>query len=790
MSKFAKVLRKVAAGNFRELTFRAREQLNRRRERRHHAAGRSWFCPENYREIFTEAFSRTYGGVESLDLRQALRDKDPARFFPGFSRSTEFPEFVRRHAPDDQARIQDYAHSILQGSFPVFHRPPISYGSPTSWNFDPDARRSAPEAFYAEVPYLDSDLAGDSKIIWELSRLQFVYDLAQAYLLTGEEQFSAHFWTLLSDWNRHNRDYHGINFCSALEFAFRAQSVAWAVFAFRGSESVTPAVAADAYRLLHISGRFLRDHLSVYFAPNTHLLGEAYGLYLLGTVFPEFCEAAEWRSCGRRLLLQELDRQFTHDDLHAEMTTCYHAYALEFTLSFLLLAERNGDPLPPAVRRRLTGMVETLRLLQRPDGRWPAIGDDDGGRLYFLSRPAAQDYSPILTAATRYLGIHQADEAVSLEAFWLAPKAETVGSGEQIASALLKDSGLLVSRAQDCYSVFQFGRFGYLDSPHSHADHLHLEIAVGEDALLIDPGTYSYTGNRAGRNQFRSCLAHNGPRIFGAEYYDPEDVFAWTAQPACRLSAYLRCDASEYFRAAYSVNLDGGNLVELERAVIFLSEGGWLVADSVIAQKPVQAAWDFRAAQPIQWKEKTGIIAGRRSSLTILPFGLYSCDVEMTNSWVPIDYGRGHWGGSLRVIAHFARETHLGWVLLPGAAAPGRRSGAEPAQLYERTQTNAPENEAEQFYLFRFEESPDQRLDTDAEFGYASFGPLEAAHIVLVNASRLKFNGGELFRAAHPLQYVDLTFDGAVWVLRVSRADGIIAPDPSMSRIVTVGNEA
>ena len=52
-----------------------------------------------------------------------------------------------------------------------------------------------------------------------------------------------------------------------------------------------PHLFTQILKYLYLHGRHLETYLSTYFSPNTHLTGEALGLYYLGTVFPEFSDA-------------------------------------------------------------------------------------------------------------------------------------------------------------------------------------------------------------------------------------------------------------------------------------------------------------------------------------------------------------------------------------------------------------------------------------------------------------------------------------------------------------------
>ena len=56
-------------------------------------------------------------------------------------------------------------------------------------------------------------------------------------------------------------------------------------------------------KFLYLNGRHLETYLSTYFSPNTHLTGEALGLFYLGTLLPEFKDADAGGSVAKRFCL-------------------------------------------------------------------------------------------------------------------------------------------------------------------------------------------------------------------------------------------------------------------------------------------------------------------------------------------------------------------------------------------------------------------------------------------------------------------------------------------------------
>src|SRR5262249_50989320 len=145
---------------------------------------------------------------------------------------------------------------------------------------------------------------GDHKVIWELNRHQHLVVLAQAFRLTGRREFVEEIEIQLHSWLDSNPYLRGINWASALEVAYRALSWIW-VYHLVGVE-LQPGIRRSTLRGLYWHAKYLENNLSIYFSPNTHLLGEAVALHAIGALFPEWPGAAEWESAGGALVDEQL----------------------------------------------------------------------------------------------------------------------------------------------------------------------------------------------------------------------------------------------------------------------------------------------------------------------------------------------------------------------------------------------------------------------------------------------------------------------------------------------------
>jgi hypothetical protein len=84
-----------------------------------------------------------------------------------------------------------------------------------------------------------------------------------------------------------------------------------------------------------------------------------------------------------------------------------------------------------------------------------------------------------------------------------------------------RDAGFYVMRSERLYLLAVCQPIGVNgNGPHKHNDWLSLELCVGDQPVIIDPGTYCYTGNMVPRRLFRSTAYHNTVVVDGQEQVD------------------------------------------------------------------------------------------------------------------------------------------------------------------------------------------------------------------------------------------------------------------------------
>jgi hypothetical protein len=417
-----------------------------------------------------------------------------------FLHPPEAPETSMRPRPDFHPAPADVAlaESILEHRFPLLGVS-VDTGPDIHWRRDYLHNVSTPLRYFRFIPYLDFHRAGDHKIIWELNRHQHWVVLAQAWRATGRREFLDEIRSQFESWSRQNPPLRGINWASALEVAFRALSWTW-VYHLAG-EDLDPLLRRRFLTGLYRHGCYLEHSLSVYFSPNTHLLGEAVALHALGALFPGF--PRRWEERGARLVREQMDFQVRADGSHFEQSSYYQVYALDMFLFHRMLA-----PAPPEFDARLARMAAYLADLMGPQRTLPFLGDDDGGRFF-----------------------HPYGSRDCFGRDTLAGAGVTTPAG----SKLYPDAGIAILAAGDVHVIVDAGPFGSGSAGHSHSDTLSLVVRAGDEEILIDPGTYTYVGDPQWRDWFRGSAAHNTVRIDGRDQGLPAGPFRWSAKPEVEL---------------------------------------------------------------------------------------------------------------------------------------------------------------------------------------------------------------------------------------------------------------
>ena len=370
---------------------------------------------------------------------------------------------------------------------------------PAVWHEAPDTKRLWPRIFFHRIPYREGNPYGDIRIAWEPSRLQHFVALA-LYARQAEPTVRRRtvetIETQFMSWIEANPPLTGIHYVSVMECALRVIAVCHAMDLVRDWLTRPAEVWAGVLHLVGNHAELIRKRVSGHSSSGNHTIAEAAGLVYAGLLFPHMEMAERWLAYGLYLLEQEAPRQIRQDGGGREEALWYLRFVSDLYGLVVSLLRHHGQLIPQKLEQAFDRSCAFLNTMARPgDGHLPSIGDSDNG--YALS-PFLQ-FVPV-----------PAEPKPGLTSFHLSGYSILRGQHHE---RLLFDHGEL--GMAPCFA-------------HGHADALSVQLEVGQKRLLIDPGTYSYTGHPEWRQYFRSTRAHNTVAVDGQDQAVQETSFLWS----------------------------------------------------------------------------------------------------------------------------------------------------------------------------------------------------------------------------------------------------------------------
>lgn len=734
--------------------------------------------------------------AESL-LEQFVTRSSPV-FFASFSDREKTRAALRIRFEHNAQRVIERAAGILDGCFDLLGLRQLSFGDPINWHLEPVSGKQAPRSHWSKINYLDVDVVGDKKVIWELNRHQHFLTLGRAYWYTGDERYAETFIAHINAWIDQNPPKIGINWASNLEVSFRAITWLWSLYFFKNSRHMTPAIFLRILKLLYVHARHLETYLSVYFSPNTHLTGEALGLFYLGTLLPKFKAAGNWRDVGKNILVSELDRQIRSDGVYFEQSSYYHRYTAEFYMHFLILLRANGQPVGSLVEEKLVKLLDHLMCITRPDGTTPYFGDDDGGRLVMLDERAANDFRPVLSTGAALFSrpdYKYVSGGLSEETVWLLGPDSAQASDNLDAqpppftSRAFPAGGYYVMRdgwgTDSNYLLMDCGPHGALNCGHAHADALAIDLAAYGRTLLVDPGTYTYTGSKELRDLFRRSAAHNTLTIDDESSSVPAGPFGWKEKALASVRIWASCGRYDFLEGEH----DGFARLPAPaihtRSVFFLKNDYWVVRDRVATESvhsfDIHLHFAPGAAPVISHGASAGVRErmARAAGLEIFTFskgGRWKCE----DGWVSRCYGE-------RTAAPVCTFSKVGegavefiTFLIPRHATDPNCSVSEieasSGRAFEVRALGRPERD----FLVIGHDALVQTagIVMDGALAWLRYGPSEGAlrEMVLRAGRSLQINGQIIFQAAKPVDLFARRMGGDLIIEAGADSEFHIAP--------------
>ncbi|WP_053381842.1 heparinase II/III family protein [Nitrospira moscoviensis] len=422
---------------------------------------------------------------------------------------------------------------------------------PDVWHTAPDTGRTWPARFFGSIPYREGNTFGDVRRVWEPSRLQQLVTLARI-AVEGPAALRERAVGLMEaqflSWINANPYLTGVHYISAMECGLRLLAVCHAFDQVRPWLRRPERVWLAVVRLVEGHAALIRQRVSLHSSLGNHTIAEATALLYAGLLFPEMPHASRWRMAGLTLLESESSHQVLADGGGIEQGLCYLRFVSDlFHLASALLDAR-GEPVPDGLEQAVTRSRSFLAAMTDEAGALLSIGDGDGG--YALG--PVLDFTPAVSGRATGLTTFEASGYTVLE---------PAGSS---GTRLILDHGPL--GMAPCYA-------------HGHADALAVLLRTGGQEVLVDPGTYTYTGHPEWRKYFRGTRAHNTVVVDGLDQAVQETAFQWSSPYTSRLLTCKECAGGDTILIAMHDGYLARTGVVHWRGILYRPPGLWVILD-------------------------------------------------------------------------------------------------------------------------------------------------------------------------------------------------------------------
>lgn len=349
---------------------------------------------------------------------------------------------------------------------------------------------------------------GDIKLIWELSRFDWVLAYAQQ-ARAGDSKSFERLNNWLNDWCKNNPPYKGPNWKCGQEASIRVMHLAMASVILNQVKTPTKALVD----LIELHMQRITPTISYAMAQdNNHGTSEAAALFIGGSWLEKLgiSRGSRWEALGRRFLENRAKRLISVDGTFSQYSLNYHRVMLDtFNMVEVWRRQLSLPAFSAGWQQRVQAAAHwQYAMTNRWNGDGPNLGANDGARLLQLTDTDYRDFRPSVQLASvlfagaraypdegvwdqplRWLGL--ADPQVALP----DPKSEVFDQG---GFALLCDG--------DAKALLRYPRFRFRPS---QADALHVDLWFQGRNLLRDAGTFSYNTEARWMNYFPGTASHN-----------------------------------------------------------------------------------------------------------------------------------------------------------------------------------------------------------------------------------------------------------------------------------------
>lgn len=450
---------------------------------------------------------------------------------PNSSKASRFLQALL--TTEQQVQLVGKAEKIASGYFQEFGHNWVDYGK-IDWYCHPEEGRRWPKNHSSKL-LLKLREYGDIKLVWEIARFTWVFDLVRAWLVNKDDSHIDCLFELIDDFILNNPLYIGPHWTSEQEVAIRALMLVYVQEVLRDHRVLTEDRLLKLHILLEAHGIYLSQNL--YYAEkairNNHLIYGALGLFIVSAALPWHKKSSKWYERSRVLLIEAANEQWFADGGYVQPSHNYHRSAWHGMLWARMVALKLGEAeLSECIDLNIKqSLLLFLSQINFTNGRLPNWGPNDGALIGSWTECDYADFRPLIQTLSLIdtgKGLFEPgpwDE----EVYWFLNISESryeYQLCDRQSFTYLDQQGLLaIYQNEKNFTVMRSGN--YLSRYGQQADQLHVDIWSDGHNIAPDAGSYNYNRHLQVHNWFRGTMSHNTVIVGEVDQMVPHRTFKY-----------------------------------------------------------------------------------------------------------------------------------------------------------------------------------------------------------------------------------------------------------------------
>lgn len=365
-----------------------------------------------------------------------------------------------------------------------------------------------------KIPDFDPQI-GDIKTIWELSRFEWVVQLALMSTTDNKDAINL-LNDRLNNWVIENQLYKGVNWKCGQEASIRLMHLILAAIILNQldspSQSFIDLIEAHLKRIIPTISYAIGQN-------NNHGTSEAAALFIGGNFLSKngLTQYSKIEQIGRKWLENRAKKLFSVDGCFCQYSVNYHRLALDTYVFCETYRKKNCmHPFSTHLYKKIekaTLWLETLT--DKRTGDVPNIGANDGARLFNIFNSDYRDFRPTVQWANLIFNnrlIYDVNEQQKAAYNILGIDIESAQKEMPIQKSQLmgNEDGFFIYKNKGLLFIFRRPVFKFRPS---HSDALHIDLWLNSVNFLRDGGSFSYNTSNQKMNYYTGSSSHNTVEI-------------------------------------------------------------------------------------------------------------------------------------------------------------------------------------------------------------------------------------------------------------------------------------